>query len=1457
MWNSFEAGGSGGGSGSAMTSSVTTTSATLDPATFWMNTQLASALSMTGDAQYWEESISPNTIRQSLAEADPSNPSSTPSTLRGMKWLLASISKGRNVSDFYPHVVKLVGAVSLEVRKMVYMYLVQYADHDATTRELSLLSINSFQRGLADPEQWIRALALRVLTSIRIPDILQIQILGVQKCAQDRSPYVRKCAANAIAKLHPRCRTTMDGILDASADEGAQQQQDLLLQICHDLLLHDQATMVLTSALIAWQELCPDRLEMLHGCFRKFCHLLTDMDEWGQVVVIDTFARYCRKYFAEPAGWRDGSAERIDRERRVRRTIYGLENETYTTTTHHQTPTATTFTSTNMSNVNSTTTTPTGSLPLSTADQAALAGISLPPRIHHNSNHRAPSGLPVVRKGFYSDEEDDDADGHISSSSNNNINNLGTIPRAIPGGGVGTATLPALQSQTRNVMGLKTANHEMSPFASSGALDPSPLATAAASSSGSQLPLHQNTAEDSDLAEDHRLFLNAAMHLLKSRNAGVVLAVCSLQYYCGVSSIQVRVAMGKALVRIHRDLREIQYVVLASIRTLASECPSAFSPFLSDFFVQSSLDPPFTRLIKLDILTSLALEPAAIDTVLQEMRTYVRHGDVRFARASIRAVGRVVELARIVYDRHAAKTSGLSEKRKQRAQANTIALNALHGLLTLTQVPQPGNRAVAGEAVLVMRLVLQLLQQDCEIIQVHDPNRVQERSIQRMLFLLIKTLATRIALSEDAGDDEEDDDDDEEGTATTALDAVACFDLPEEAAAAAIWVVGDHLADLNNLSSSSSQVQPFRGDATVRNKTRLELVRMLVRAFPALSNTEKEQGIHLASKLIVSRLTGGATSNALPGEEQLCELLLAMGRVDVNTDVRDRARFESGLLRSVSALKHDLDALDEYSVVNKKQLTLDHVKKILLHIKPAGSSLPVENYSNSHALESDAGFRFGTISSLLGHQARSAYIPLPPWAEKDSPSSLRVPPSPDRKAKDTTPASIAGGGGGTTTGQYSDVRAQSAKQNGGFYGSSSDDDESSDDDDDSSSDGSSDKDSSDDEDAGDASPSASNQAGIQAVQSQPMTMTQAPKVQLVADDDDSTDDDEEEEEDDDDDDSTDDDDDKPSSALAGTKTTTSGTLISLGNGTQAETTGYKTQQQNGFGAQESSIVDDMRGLVLAPIVSDSGANNATLDVERNSSDWIRLVRAEHASGLSVIGRFLRGPDKDKEVQLLGLKPKPTLVFLQLVLESKATSAQVFRRIKWLPRPLGGSSSFLGPKNIFFPPEIDQLKPGQRSECVLGMEFPSLSDRDGALLAKFDFRYGSGNMPVEIKPTLGDLLLPCDTSSQTTSKFDDEMKRLQGFQRVETTVDVSSSSGNEGLSAKLERAILKAAALTVLGLPDGNVLRLMGLLPASNDPVYVKVTRLNEAKYQITICSENALSANSLINLLKKKVQTSL
>ena len=114
---------------------------------------------------------------------------------------------------------------------MVYMYLSHYCDFNHQCRELALLSINSFQKDLAASNQLVRAMALRVMTSIRVPDVIQIQLLAVKKCAGDSSPYVRKCAANAIAKL-------------VSLSDGAEQES------CDQFvatLLNDTSPMVLGS----------------------------------------------------------------------------------------------------------------------------------------------------------------------------------------------------------------------------------------------------------------------------------------------------------------------------------------------------------------------------------------------------------------------------------------------------------------------------------------------------------------------------------------------------------------------------------------------------------------------------------------------------------------------------------------------------------------------------------------------------------------------------------------------------------------------------------------------------------------------------------------------------------------------------------------------------------------------------------------------------------------------------------------------------------------------------------------------------------------------------------------------------------------------------------------------------------------------------------------------------------
>uniref|UniRef100_A0A3Q3WFS3 Clathrin/coatomer adaptor adaptin-like N-terminal domain-containing protein n=1 Tax=Mola mola TaxID=94237 RepID=A0A3Q3WFS3_MOLML len=65
--------------------------------------------------------------------------------LEAMKRVVGLIAKGKNSSELFPAVVKNVASKNIEVRKLVYVYLVRYAEEQ---QDLALLSISTFQRAL-------------------------------------------------------------------------------------------------------------------------------------------------------------------------------------------------------------------------------------------------------------------------------------------------------------------------------------------------------------------------------------------------------------------------------------------------------------------------------------------------------------------------------------------------------------------------------------------------------------------------------------------------------------------------------------------------------------------------------------------------------------------------------------------------------------------------------------------------------------------------------------------------------------------------------------------------------------------------------------------------------------------------------------------------------------------------------------------------------------------------------------------------------------------------------------------------------------------------------------------------------------------------------------------------------------------------------------------------------------
>lgn len=187
------------------------------------------------------------------------------------------IYRSKPCLPFFSAVVKNVASPNIEIKKLVYIYLLHYAESEP---DLALLSINTIQKSLTDQSPQVRAMALRVMSGIRVPVISQIVSLAIKRGCGDMSPYVRKAAAFAIPKCYRLDPNTLPQLLDYLST-----------------LLGDKQYFVVGPAVTAFLEVCPDRMDLIHKHYRALVRKLVDMDEWGQLATLRLLTIYSRKNF--------------------------------------------------------------------------------------------------------------------------------------------------------------------------------------------------------------------------------------------------------------------------------------------------------------------------------------------------------------------------------------------------------------------------------------------------------------------------------------------------------------------------------------------------------------------------------------------------------------------------------------------------------------------------------------------------------------------------------------------------------------------------------------------------------------------------------------------------------------------------------------------------------------------------------------------------------------------------------------------------------------------------------------------------------------------------------------------------------------------------------------------------------------------------------------------------------
>lgn len=195
-----------------------------------------------------------------------------------VKKVIASMTVGKDVSALFPDVVNCMQTDNLELKKLVYLYLMNYAKNQP---DMAIMAVNTFVKDCEDANPLIRALAVRTMGCIRVDKITEYLCEPLRKCLKDEDPYVRKTAAVSVAKLHDINAQLVEdqGFLDQLRD-----------------LLSDSNPMVVANAVAALSEINEASssgqplVDMNAQTINKLLTALNECTEWGQVFILDSLA---------------------------------------------------------------------------------------------------------------------------------------------------------------------------------------------------------------------------------------------------------------------------------------------------------------------------------------------------------------------------------------------------------------------------------------------------------------------------------------------------------------------------------------------------------------------------------------------------------------------------------------------------------------------------------------------------------------------------------------------------------------------------------------------------------------------------------------------------------------------------------------------------------------------------------------------------------------------------------------------------------------------------------------------------------------------------------------------------------------------------------------------------------------------------------------------------------------
>ncbi|KIK64953.1 hypothetical protein GYMLUDRAFT_39355 [Collybiopsis luxurians FD-317 M1] len=204
-----------------------------------------------------------------------------------IKRVIASMTVGKDVSGLFPDVLKNMQTDDLEQKKLVYLYLMNYAK---TQPELVILAVNTFVKDSDDPNPLVRALAIRTMGVLRAEKIIDYLCDPLQKCLRDENPYVRKTAALCVAKLY-------DLKPELVIDNGFLEQLHEMISDSNPMVVANTVAALTDIHIAATSQSSvspndPALFPISASVLSKLLIALNECSEWGRVAILNALARY-------------------------------------------------------------------------------------------------------------------------------------------------------------------------------------------------------------------------------------------------------------------------------------------------------------------------------------------------------------------------------------------------------------------------------------------------------------------------------------------------------------------------------------------------------------------------------------------------------------------------------------------------------------------------------------------------------------------------------------------------------------------------------------------------------------------------------------------------------------------------------------------------------------------------------------------------------------------------------------------------------------------------------------------------------------------------------------------------------------------------------------------------------------------------------------------------------------